>query len=116
MDNTIHWKNAIRGIAQYVFLTGIRWIVIYPSDGVIHSLNYCVLDVINWKKRTSKETLSDKNILLMTFSPTWHVSFMNPVHHFLNLRFPDHLPLRRGKIAAGGTYMSTYIFFSLEAV
>lgn len=53
----------------------------------------------------------------MTFSPTWHVSFMNPVHHFLNLRFPDHLPLRRGKIAAGGTHMSIYIFFfSLEAV
>ena len=89
----------------------------YPLDVVIHSLNYCVLDVINWKKRTSKETLSDKNILLMTFSPTWHVSFMNPVHHFLNLRFPDHLPLRRGKIAAGGTHMSIYIFFfSLEAV
>lgn len=116
MDNTIHWKNVIRGIAQYVFLTGIRWIVIYPSDGVIHSLKYCVLDVINWKNRTSKETLSDKNILLMTFSPTWHVSFMNPVHHFLNLRFPDHLSLRRGKIAAGGTHMSIYIFFSLEAV
>lgn len=41
VDNAIHWINIypVQWITQLVFLTRIRWIVIYPTDSAIQGLN-----------------------------------------------------------------------------
>ena len=41
VDNAIHWINIypVQWITQLVFLTRIRWIVIYPTDSAVQGLN-----------------------------------------------------------------------------
>ena len=39
LDNAIRWMHRYPVDTQYVFLTVIRWIVIFSLDSVIHSLN-----------------------------------------------------------------------------
>ena len=41
VDNAVHWINIypVQWITQLVFLTRIRWIVIYPTDSAMPGLN-----------------------------------------------------------------------------